>query len=87
MGKFVLEQEVNTKVLEVVIGDKSYNVPLMGSLTFDEASTLESAEGTRAFMQKYIPVKVLKPLTIDQYNSIVEAWKKESGVAMTTGES
>lgn len=86
MGKFVLEQEPTTKVLEVVIGEKSYNVPLMGSLTFDEASGLESAEGTRAFMQKYIPLKVLRPLTIDQYNSIVEAWKKESGAVMTPGE-
>ena len=84
MAKFVLE-ETPTKVLEVVIGEKSYNIPLVGALTFKEAASLESAEGTRAFIEKYIPKKVLDPLTIGQYNSIVEAWKTESGYT-TAGE-
>ena len=85
MAKFVLEESPNTNVLEVVIGEQSYNIPLVGSLTFKEAASLESAEGTRAFIQKYIPRKVLDPLTINQYNSIVEAWKTESGYT-TAGE-
>ena len=84
MAKFVLE-ETPTKVLEVVIGEESYNIPLVSALTFKEAASLESAEGTRAFIEKYIPKKVLDPLTIGQYNSIVEAWKTESGYT-TTGE-
>ncbi len=85
MAKFVLEESPNTNVLEVVIGEQSYNIPLVGSLTFKEAASLESAEGTRVFIQKYIPKKVLDPLTINQYNSIVEAWKTESGYT-TAGE-
>lgn len=84
MAKFVLEESPKN-VLEVVIGEESYNVPLVGSLTFKEAASLETAEGTRAFIQKYIPKKVLDPLTISQYNSIVEAWKAESGYT-TPGE-
>lgn len=84
MAKFVLEESPK-KVLEVVIGEESYNIPLASELTFKEAASLESAEGTRAFIQKHIPKKVLDPLTIGQYNSIVEAWKKESGYT-TPGE-
>jgi hypothetical protein len=86
MAKFVVQQEAPTKVLEVVIGEESFNVPLVSELTFKEAVGLETAEGTRIFMQKYIPKKILDTLTIGQYNSIVEAWKAESGYN-TTGES
>lgn len=85
MAKFVLEESPDTKVLEVVIGEQSYNIPLVSALTFKEAAALESAEGTRAFIQKYIPKKILDLLTIGQYNSIVEAWKAESGYT-TPGE-
>jgi hypothetical protein len=86
MAKFVVQQEAPTKVLEVVIGEESFNVPLVSELTFKEAVGLETAEGTRVFMQKHIPKKILDTLTIGQYNSIVEAWKAESGYN-TTGES
>jgi hypothetical protein len=86
MAKFVVQQEAPTKVLEVVIGEESFNVPLVSELTFKEAVGLETAEGTRVFMQKHIPKKNLDTLTIGQYNSIVEAWKAESGYN-TTGES
>lgn len=85
MAKFVLEETPATKVLEVVIGEKSYNIPLVSALTFKEAASLETAEGTRLFIQKYIPKDILDPLTIGQYNSIVEAWKAESGYN-TAGE-
>lgn len=83
MAKFVLEDSPNVNVLEVVIGDGSYNVPLAEGLTFKEAAALDTAEGTRMFFQKHIPKKVLDSLTIGQYNSIVEAWRNESS---KTGE-
>ncbi len=83
MAKFVLEESPDVKVLEVVIGEESYNVPLAEGLTFKEAAALDTAEGTRMFFIKHIPQKVLDGLTIGQYNSIVEAWKNESG---KTGE-
>lgn len=83
MAKFVLEDSPNVKVLEVVIGDGSYNVPLAEGLTFKEAAALDTAEGTRMFFQKHIPKKILDGLTIGQYNSIVQAWRDESS---QTGE-
>lgn len=83
MARFVLEESPDVKVLEVVIGEGTYNVPLAEGLTFKEAAALDTAEGTRMFFQKHIPKKVLDGLTIGQYNSIVEAWKNESG---NTGE-
>ncbi len=79
MAKFIVGDSTSS-MLEVVIGDESYNVPLASGLTFDEAAGLESPVGMRAFLEKYIPKKVLKPLTIGQYNSIVEAWNSESGI-------
>ena len=83
MAKFVLDNSPDTKVLEVVIGEQSYNVPLAEGLTFKEAAALDTAEGTRLFFQKHIPKKVLDGLTIGQYNSIVQAWRDESS---QTGE-
>ena len=83
MAKFVLDNSTDTKVLEVVIGEQSYNVPLAEGLTFKEAAALDTAEGTRMFFQKHIPKKILDGLTIGQYNSIVQAWRDESS---QTGE-
>lgn len=83
MAKFVLDNSPDIKVLEVVIGEQSYNVPLAEGLTFKEAAALDTAEGTRLFFQKHIPKKILDGLTIGQYNSIVQAWKDESS---QTGE-
>lgn len=83
MAKFVLDNSPDVKVLEVVIGEQSYNVPLAEGLTFKEAAALDTAEGTRLFFQKHIPKKILDGLTIGQYNSIVQAWRDESS---QTGE-
>jgi len=83
MAKFVLDNSPDIKVLEVVIGEQSYNVPLAEGLTFKEAAALDTAEGTRLFFQKHIPKKILDGLTIGQYNSIVQAWRDESS---QTGE-
>ena len=80
MAKFVLDQTAPPKTIEIVIGDESYDIPLIGGLTFDEVREIETPEGTRALIERYIPEDILKPLTVDQYNSIVEAWKAESGI-------
>lgn len=85
MARFVLEK-IPEKVMEIVIDDKSYNVPLGESLTFKEAQLLETPEGTREFMGKFIPEKVLSSLKIVEYNTIIEAWRAESSTNRNVGE-
>lgn len=88
MQEFTLKpKEADT--LRLNIGDESFQIPLAGSLTPEEAATLDTAEGTRAFFQKYLPKKITKALTINDYNEITKAWleatKKVQG--LTPGES
>ena len=77
MAEYTLKR-IETKTLKLNIGEESYQIPLMGSLTFKEAKTLDTQEGTYAFVKKYIPNKVLDGLTVEEYNQIVEIWKEES---------
>ena len=77
MAEFTLKH-VEPKTLKINIDDNSFHIPLQGSLSFKEARTLETPEGTYAFIEKYIPAEVLEPLAIEEYNQIVSAWKKES---------
>ena len=77
------------KVLTVHIGEESYEVPLGGSLKPRELADMDTMEKTTAFLEKYIPKKVLDELSLDDYNTLVRAWgdatKEASG--MTMGES
>lgn len=77
MTEFTLKHK-EAKHLKVNIGEESCLIPLQISLTFPEARGLETPEGTYAFMAKYIPKELLETLRIEEYNQIVQAWKKES---------
>ena len=76
------------KVLKINIGEDSYSLPLMGSLTMKEATRLDTQEGTLAFIVDYIPKDVIDNLTIDDFNAIIEAWKSASDIeGASLGES
>lgn len=77
MTEFTLKR-AEAKTLKINIGEESYQIPLMGSLTFKEAKTLDTQEGTYAFIKRHIPGKVLDDLTVEEYNQIVYIWKEES---------
>lgn len=73
MAEFTLKpREVNT--LKLNIGEESFQIPLAGSLTPEEAAPLDTREGTIAFFQKHLSKKIVKVLTIDDYNAITAAW-------------
>lgn len=73
MEEFTLQpKEANT--LRLNIGDESFQIPLAGSLTPEEAAPLDTNTGTIAFFQKYLSKKVIKSLRIDDYNAITKAW-------------
>jgi hypothetical protein len=86
MSEFIL-QRTKPKMWSLTIDDQTFEVPLGGSLTPKEAAPLDTAEGTRAFFQKYIPKKIADTLTIDDYNAITNAWIRASGGLDAVGES
>ena len=76
------------KVLKINIGEESYSLPLLGSLTMKEAKRLDTEEGTVAFVNDYIPSAVLETLTVDDLNTIIKAWKSASDLeGISLGES
>lgn len=74
------------KVLTVHIGEESYEVPLGGTLKPRELAAMDTPAKTLAFLEKYIPKKIVEDLSIDDYNALVHAWadatKEASGVAV-----
>ena len=77
MEEFTLSKKP-TKVLKVNIEDESFDIPLAGSLTPEEAAPLDTQAGTIAFFQKYMSKKAIAKLVIDDYNEITAAWVKAS---------
>ena len=76
------------EVLKVNIGEESYSLPLLGSLTMKEATRLETQEGTFAFLTDYIPKDVINELTFNDFNAIIDAWKSASDIeGASLGES
>lgn len=84
MAEITLGGKKTVKSLKVNIEDKSYNIPLTGSLTIAEMEKFKDDEDGFSFFGKYIPMNVLKSLTMDDFKALTEAWKKasseESGV-------
>ena len=77
------------EVLRVDIGDASYNVPLAGSLTRKETSSIKSNDDVSKFFEKYIPKKVMDGLTWNDIHAIYKAWSDAStaDAGVTPGES
>ena len=74
MAEFKLQpREVET--LGVTIGEKTFQIPLMGYLTPAQAAGLSTAEGTIAFLNQYIDEETQAMLRVVDYNAITEAWK------------
>ena len=77
MAEFTLKRR-KAKTLKINIDDKSYFIPLSGSMKPKEVAKLDTVEATLEFMKKYIPEEVLDELTQDEYNDIVMAWGEAS---------
>ncbi len=74
------------KTLRVNIGDEHYDIPLGGMLKPRELAAMDTPAKTMAFLEKYIPKKIVEDLCIDDYNTLVHAWmdatKEASGVSV-----
>ncbi len=80
MAEFTLKRR-EAKTLKINIDDKSYYIPLSGSMKPKDVAKLDTVEATLDFMKKYIPEEVIDDLTQDEYNEIVRAWGEASKAA------
>lgn len=76
------------EVLEVKIGEGSYNIPLGSNMTMKQVNSIRQVEDINDFLKEYIPEDILEGLTIVQLTEIIKAWNKATreSVGMTMGE-
>ena len=86
MAEFTLKKR-EEDWLRLNIGEKSYNIPLASSMTYEEASSVEEMDGAVAFFRKYIDEEVANVLTLADYRDIIRAWTEASKKVMSPGES
>lgn len=94
MKEITLDQP-KKEVLKVNIGQKSYSVPLAGSLPFVELKKIrklsneEREDFIMEFIQRHIDAKVFNTLDSAQVEQLIRAWsdasREEQGA--TPGES
>lgn len=77
--------------LGVIIGDKTYYIPLGKSLKIRELSKLDKQEEVMKFFEQYLGKEVMDSLSVDDFQAIVEAWSEatteQQGDGKTLGES
>lgn len=85
MAEFTLKSK-KAKTLKVNIGEESFHIPLARYLKPSELTDvdLNTPEGTREFLRKYISKEAADDLTIADYDAITQAWIEASG--KDTGE-
>lgn len=84
------EERKNDK-LGVIIGDKTYYIPLGKSLKIKQLSKLDKQEEVMKFFEQYLGKEVMDSLSVDDFQAIVEAWSsattEQQGDGKTLGES
>ena len=79
MAEIVLGKKKPVNVLKVTFGDKTYEVPLAGSLTIAELRALQDgSDDGFSFFERYLPAEVVSALTLDEFKELNALWKKES---------
>lgn len=78
MAEVTLGKHSSTEVLSVNIENKTYNVPLAGSMSYGELRKLKKGKNDPdiivEFFGKYIPEEVLDNLHIEDINQLMIAW-------------
>ena len=82
-------EEKKEQNLGVIIGDKTYYIPLGKSLKVKELSKLSDQTEVLKFFEKHLGKEVMDSLSVDDFEAIVEAWSAETQKASgkSLGES
>lgn len=80
MAEITLGKHSSTEVLSVTIEDKTYNVPLAGSIPYGQLRKLKKGKNDPdlivEFFGKYIPEEVLDNLYVEDINELMLAWSE-----------
>lgn len=75
----ILNLNDNTiEVLEVVIEEETYKVPLGGSLPYKTLKNLKTEDDIIKIFTQYIPEDIFLGLPLKSVNQIILAWKNET---------
>jgi len=77
MAEFTLKPREDD-TLKLNIGEESFQIPLATSMTFDEASRMNTNEGAIEFFKKYIRAEVAESLTLGNWREVLVAWSDAS---------
>lgn len=75
MAKIVVDNNIR-EVLEVQIGEATYNVPLGSSLNYKKLNSLKTTDEFMAFFMEYIPEDVFDTLSVANITAIIAEWTK-----------
>lgn len=87
MPKIVLDTKT-VECLEVVIGDKSYNIPLGSTMSIKELEGMNEAK-MYDFIESHLWEGALKEIPVGQVKQLIDAWSVETQKAcgLTMGKS
>ena len=83
------EERKENNNLGVIIGDKTYFIPLGTALKVKELSKLDKQDEVMKFFEKYLGKEIMDELSVDDFTAIAEAWGKatqEANGGKPTGE-
>ena len=84
------EERKKDNSLGVVIGDKTYYIPLGTALKVKELSKLDKQDAVMSFFEQYLGKEIMDELTVDDFTAIADAWSKateDANGGKTSGES
>ena len=83
------EERQKDQTLGVIIGEKTYYIPLGKSLKVKELSKLSEQAEVMKFFEKHLGKEVMDSLSVDDFEAIVEAWSKatQESSGKSLGES
>ena len=94
MKEITLEQPI--EVLKINVGEKSFSMPLAGSIPFVDLMRFKTAksqeekiEAMMSLLQQYIPDDIYKTLSSNAISQIMTVWGEASqtDTGVTPGES
>lgn len=72
------EARAKDEKLGVIIGDKTYYIPLGQSLSIKEIHKLDKQEEVIKFFEKHLGKEVMETLSVSDFQDIVQAWSAQT---------
>lgn len=84
--KYTLQDTQEDDLLELNIGNETFNIPLATGMTLEEAYTMNTMDGAIGFFKKYIRKEVADALTLGKWQELLVVWMNASQNAKKDGD-